>query len=86
MLRGEGKLPQAESQLARASEIVRKEKEPDYDQFILKPYDPRLMGCYPVSTRINHVANDDEDCSRSEVGVNIERELFRGLLFHTRVQ
>ena len=27
-------------------------------------YDPRLMRSYPVSTRINHVANDDEDCSR----------------------
>jgi putative SOS response-associated peptidase YedK len=24
---------------------------------MLKPYDPRLMRCYPVSTRINHVAN-----------------------------
>jgi hypothetical protein len=22
------------------------------------------MRCYPVSIRINHVANDDEDCSR----------------------
>jgi putative SOS response-associated peptidase YedK len=32
---------------------------------LLKPYDARLMRCYPVSTRINHVANDDEECSRS---------------------
>lgn len=31
---------------------------------LLKPYDARLMRCYPVSTRINHVANDDEKCSR----------------------
>jgi hypothetical protein len=23
-----------------------------------------LMRCYPVSTRINHVANDDAECSR----------------------
>jgi putative SOS response-associated peptidase YedK len=30
---------------------------------MLKPYDARLMRCYPVSTRINHVANDDEQCS-----------------------
>jgi putative SOS response-associated peptidase YedK len=30
---------------------------------LLKPYDARLMRCYPVSTRINHVANDDEECS-----------------------
>src|SRR5271167_460990 len=31
---------------------------------LLKPYDARLMRCYPISTRINHVANDDEECSR----------------------
>lgn len=31
---------------------------------LLKPYDAKVMGCYPVSTRINHVANDDEGCSR----------------------
>ena len=30
---------------------------------LLKPYDVRLMRCYPVSARINHVANDDEECS-----------------------
>ena len=31
---------------------------------LLKPYDARLMRCYPVSTRINHVANDDVEWSR----------------------
>jgi len=31
---------------------------------LLKPYDARVMRCYPVSTRINHVGNDDEECSR----------------------
>jgi hypothetical protein len=31
---------------------------------LLKPYDARLMRCHPISTRINHVANDDEECSR----------------------
>jgi len=31
---------------------------------LMKPYDGRLMHCYPVSTRLNHVANDDEECSR----------------------
>jgi putative SOS response-associated peptidase YedK len=31
---------------------------------LLKPYDARLMRCYPVSARINRVANDDEECSR----------------------
>jgi putative SOS response-associated peptidase YedK len=30
---------------------------------LLTPCDARLMRCYPVSTRINHVANDDEECS-----------------------
>jgi putative SOS response-associated peptidase YedK len=30
---------------------------------LLKPYDARLMRCYPVSTRINHVANDAEECA-----------------------
>jgi putative SOS response-associated peptidase YedK len=31
---------------------------------LLKPYDARLMKSYPVSTRINHVVNDDAECSR----------------------
>jgi putative SOS response-associated peptidase YedK len=31
---------------------------------LLKPYDARMMRCYPVSTRINYVGNDDEECSR----------------------
>jgi putative SOS response-associated peptidase YedK len=31
---------------------------------LLKPYDARSMCCYPVSTRINHVANDDAECSQ----------------------
>ena len=31
---------------------------------LLKPYDVLMMRCYPVSTRINHVVNDDEECSR----------------------
>ena len=30
---------------------------------LLKLYDARQMRCYPISTRINHVANDDEECS-----------------------
>jgi putative SOS response-associated peptidase YedK len=38
---------------------------------LLKPYDARFMRCYPVSTRVNHVANDDEECSmRIELGQN----------------
>src|ERR1019366_6026961 len=31
---------------------------------LLQPYDARLMRCFPVSTRINHVVNDDPECSR----------------------
>ena len=40
---------------------------------LLKPYDARLMRSFPVSTRINHVANDDEECSRPVeiVGIRI---------------
>ncbi len=30
---------------------------------LLKPFDARVMRCYPVATRVNHVANDDEGCS-----------------------
>src|ERR1017187_624148 len=29
---------------------------------VLKPYDARLMRCYPVSARVNHVVNDDPEC------------------------
>jgi putative SOS response-associated peptidase YedK len=29
-----------------------------------KPYEARLMRCYPVSTRINQVANDDAECAK----------------------
>jgi len=31
---------------------------------LLKPFEARLMRCFPVSTRINSVVNDDEECSR----------------------
>ncbi len=30
---------------------------------LLRPHDARLMRCYPVSSRINSVINDDEECS-----------------------
>jgi putative SOS response-associated peptidase YedK len=42
----------------------------------LKPYDARLMRCYPVSTRVNHVANDDADCSRPVELVQSQDRLF----------
>lgn len=42
----------------------------------LKPFDPSLMRCYPVSTRINHVANDDEDCCRPFELAQTQKSLF----------
>jgi putative SOS response-associated peptidase YedK len=29
----------------------------------LKPFDARLMNCFPVSARVNRPANDDAECS-----------------------
>jgi putative SOS response-associated peptidase YedK len=43
---------------------------------LLKPYDARLMRGYPVSTRLNHVANDDEDCSRPVEITDAQNRLF----------
>jgi len=43
---------------------------------LLKPYDARLMRCYPISTRINHVANDDEECSRPVAIADTPNRLF----------
>jgi len=31
---------------------------------MLRPYDARQIRCYPVSTRVNHTAIDDEECSQ----------------------
>jgi len=43
----------------------------------LKPYDARVMRYYPVSTRINYVANDDEECSRPVEVAERPSALFR---------
>jgi putative SOS response-associated peptidase YedK len=43
---------------------------------LLKPCDARLMRRYPVSTRINHVANDDEGCSAPTEITQIQERLF----------
>ena len=43
---------------------------------LLQPYDARLMRCFPVSTRINHVANDDVECSRLVELTQIQNSLF----------
>ena len=31
---------------------------------LLRPFDPRFMKKYPVSTRLNSVKNDDPDCAK----------------------
>jgi len=43
---------------------------------LLKPYDARLMRCYPISARVSHVANDDEECSRPIQPVQAHNSLF----------
>jgi putative SOS response-associated peptidase YedK len=43
---------------------------------LLKPYEARLMRGFPVSTRINHVANDDETCSARVESGEIQNRLF----------
>jgi putative SOS response-associated peptidase YedK len=43
---------------------------------LLKPYDARLMRCYPVSTRVNSVANNDEACSAPVELAQIQNRLF----------
>jgi putative SOS response-associated peptidase YedK len=43
---------------------------------MLKPYDARLMRCCPVSTRLNHVANDDAECSRPAEVAEAQHSLF----------
>jgi putative SOS response-associated peptidase YedK len=43
---------------------------------LLKPCDAPLLRCYPVSSRINHVANDDEECSRPVEFIQSQDHLF----------
>ena len=43
---------------------------------LLKPYDARLMRCYPISARINHTVNDDEECSAPVELAKIQARLF----------
>ncbi len=42
----------------------------------LKPFDPKLMRRYPVSTRVNIVANDDRECSVPVDLVHVQSDLF----------
>jgi putative SOS response-associated peptidase YedK len=43
---------------------------------LLKPYDARLMRCYPISTRINNVTSDDEECSARVELAQVQDRLF----------
>ena len=43
---------------------------------MLKPYDAARMRCYPVSTRINHTANDDEECCQRAESAESQPSLF----------
>jgi putative SOS response-associated peptidase YedK len=43
---------------------------------LLRPCDARLMRCYPVSSRVNSVINDDEECSRQVQHCIIQDHLF----------
>ena len=43
---------------------------------LLKPFNARLMRCYPVSRRVNLVGNDDEECSRPVEPAQIQDGLF----------
>jgi putative SOS response-associated peptidase YedK len=43
---------------------------------LLKPCDARRMRSYPVSARINHMSNDDEECPRAVELFEIQDRLF----------
>ena len=43
---------------------------------LLKPYDARAMRCYLVSTRVNHVANADAECSAPMELAQTQNRLF----------
>ena len=43
---------------------------------LLKPFEAHLMRAYPVSPRVNNVANDDEGCSAPLVQTHAQSNLF----------
>jgi putative SOS response-associated peptidase YedK len=43
---------------------------------LLKQYDARQMRSYPVSTRINSVLNENEECSRPVESMLAQNQLF----------
>lgn len=42
----------------------------------LKPFNTRVMRSYPISTRINHAVNDDEECSAPIELAQVQNQLF----------
>lgn len=43
---------------------------------LLKPYDANAMRCYPVSTRVNHSANEDAERCAPDFPVERQADLF----------
>ena len=43
---------------------------------LLKPYDARLMNCFPVGSRVNRPANDDAQCSTPVEITRLQGSLF----------
>jgi len=43
---------------------------------LLKPFDASRMRCFPVSSRVNQVANDDAECSRPVEATGMQTFLF----------
>jgi len=43
---------------------------------LLKPYNAQMMRSYAVSSRVNHVANDDEECSHPVEITQAQNRLF----------
>jgi putative SOS response-associated peptidase YedK len=43
---------------------------------LLKPLDANAMRCYAVSSRVNNVANDDEECSMQVEIMRVQPGLF----------
>jgi putative SOS response-associated peptidase YedK len=53
-------------------------KNADAASELLKPFDARLMRCYPVGTRINQVIKDDAECCTP-----VELARFRTIFSHS---
>jgi hypothetical protein len=52
---------------------------------VLRPFDPRLMKKYPVSTRVNRAENDDCECAKEVPIASTAQTLFRNSQAATRI-